>query len=200
MIWHVKLTRHRLVTRMKKIIGAGILLSFFGCATQQTSTTTFLAQEKAVVQVCIRTVSGMSVPDRFTVDPLTGQSPMRAATQCYADQLKSVAHLSAYSHSYLVDQYADYLTRLMASQDRGEVPKENAIAWYGQAWNLFRKSIDEADAKIATQNRKEFFRRLAVASAALAEQERQRAAADAANRPVLCTYTGIYTQTGVICH
>lgn len=170
-----------------------------GCATQQSATTTFLAREAAVVQACIPSVAKMTLPERFTVDPRTGRSPMRGATQCYADQLKNVAFMQSYPHSQIVTVYADYLTRLMAQQDRGEIEQASAIASYAQAQTLFRQSIDAADARAAAQGRRDFGQRLAALGAAVAEQDRQRVNAAAANRPVTCTVHGVYTQNTMIC-
>lgn len=181
-----------------KIVGLAAVAVLAGCASQQSPTKTFLAQEAAVVQACIQPVAKMTLPERFTVDPSTRRSPMRGATQCYADQLKSVSLMTSYPHDRIVMAYTDYLVNLMAAQDRGEIEQASAIATYQQAQVWFRQSIDAADAQVAAQNRRAFAGRLATLGAVVAEQDRQRVNATA-SQPVTCTLHGVYVQNTMIC-
>jgi hypothetical protein len=170
-----------------------------GCATQKKSTQAFLEKEAAVVQACIQPVFKMSLPTRFTVNTDTGRSPMRGATQCYADQLKNVAFMTSYQHREIVVTYADYLTRLMEQQDRGEIEQASAISIYQQAQTWFRQSIDAADAQVDKASRRAFADRLAFLGSTMAEQDRQRVNAAASSQPVTCTTHGIYAQNTMIC-
>lgn len=124
---------------------------------------------------------------------------MRGPTQCYADSLKNVATMQSYNLP-IVMTYTDYLVRLVTLQDRGEIDRDTAIALFGQAQTLFRQAIEASDAKVAAQSRRDFGMRLAALGTVIAEQDRQRAAAAAANRPVVCTLTGVYVQNTVVCH
>ena len=87
-------------------------------------------------------------------------------------------------------------TRRTAAADRPD-------ALWSMEGSLRRRgftTIAGADAQRAEQGRRQFMDRLAVLGATYAEQDRQRAAAAAANRPVVCSVTGVYVQNTVVCN
>ena len=108
--------------------------------------------------------------------------------------------MTSYPHASLVGEYADFLIQLTGARDRGIITTPIALEAYQQTSTLFRQSITNADARLDAEARRELGRNIAVFAVAMgavaAEQDRQRMA----NRPVVCTLTGIYVQNTVVCH
>jgi hypothetical protein len=171
-----------------------------GCATQNSATKTFYVQENSISRACLAPYTKMSAEQRFTVDTQSGRSPISSFTRCYSDQIKAAAQMTQYPHAATVNAYADYLLRLTAAQDRGEIERSAAIISFRQAAKLFDQSIASADAQQAAQARRAFADRLAMLGTAIAEQDRQRVNNAAANRPVVCTSTGVYARNGFVCN
>lgn len=105
-----------------------------------------------------------------------------------------------YPHAEIVTAYTQYLTQLGFSVDSGSIAPADALASYQQTSKNFNEAIAGADAQRAEQGRRQFMDRLAVLGATYAEQDRQRAAAAAASRPVVCSVTGVYVQNTVVCN
>jgi hypothetical protein len=185
---------------MRKIIGVMIVGVLSACATQHDVTKAFQAQEKKVADMCLVPVMQLPAEARTVVDARTGRSALTNAAWCYSNQIKSVARMTNYPHAALVGDFADYLTRLTTARDRGIVSTPIAVAAYQQTAGLFRQSIVDADARLEAQARKQVADRIAtfglLMAAVSAEQDRQRAA----NRPVVCSLTGVYVQNTVVCN
>lgn len=186
---------------MRKTISAVFACALAaGCASPRDTTKAFIAQETQVTHMCLDPVLQLPFEARVTVDPRTGRSPFSNAAWCYSNQIKSVARMTSYPHANLVGDFADYLTRLTAARDQGIVSTPIALAAYQQAAGLFRQSIVDADARLEAQSRRQLADRIAtfglLMAAVSAEQDRQRAA----NRPVVCTLTGVYVQNTVVCN
>lgn len=171
-----------------------------GCAAQPTSTKSFFARENAISATCLAPMAAMTPLQRFTKEEAWGISPATKYFACYSDQVRAAANVMRYPHAGIVNSYADYLVRLGAAVDNRTVSADVALASYRQMSTLFNESIAAADAQAAAQARRDFADRLAALGTFVAEQDRQRAAAAAANRPVVCSVTGVYVQNTVVCN
>lgn len=186
---------------MKKTVCSVLVCAMMaGCASPRATTKAFQAQETQVANMCLGPVLALPLEGRVAVDPRTGRSPFTNAAWCYSNQIKAVARMTGYPHAGMVGNFADYLTRLTAARDQGIVTTPVALSAYQQAAGLFRQSIIDADARLEAQSRRQLADRIAtfglLMAAVSAEQDRQRAA----NRPVVCTLTGVYVQNTVVCN
>lgn len=123
--------------------------------------------------------------------------------ECYSSEINSLAVASAYPHTRFVFAYTEELKRINGMLDRKQVYPEVASAAYARAIATFRQGILQEDTLIAAQQkaeRRKIFDGLAAFGAIMAEQDRQRVQSAQANRPVVCTLTGVYVQNTVVCN
>lgn len=188
---------------MKTKVILMLIVSFLaGCATPQNTTKKFFAQESAIARSCLAPTAQMTAEQRFTVDPATHKSAMTTFVDCYSNQVLTVANMMQYDRIDIVYAYLGYLDRLTSAIDQGRIDTPTALASFRQTSKLFNQSIAVADtqqASQASQSRRDFADRLAAFATVVAAADRQRAATAAATRPMLCTSTGVYTQSTVIC-
>lgn len=184
---------------MKRILVV-LLFGLAGCSTQPPATKAFYAQERVIAASCMGPLEGMTGDQRFTVDPVMHSAPISRFIQCYSGQVRATASMTRYQHKDVVFSFTDYLDSLAGGIDRGAIDKPAAWSAYTQSFKTFSQSLASADERVSAQARKQFMDRLAALGSAYAEQDRQRAAAAAANRPVTCRLTGVYVQNTVVCN
>lgn len=161
--------------------------------------TEFYKQEAIVARVCLEPLEGKTQEARLQVDPITHRSMFTNSARCYGNQIQNVVTALNYPYGPLVEQYSNYLIRLSESRDRGQIDTATALQRYRQASIEFRQLITIADQQRQAAAMREFASRLQVFAQTMAviasEQDRTRQA----NRPVICSSTGVYRVSGIIC-
>lgn len=159
----------------------------------------FYKQEAIVTRICLEPLEGKTQEARLQVDPITHRSLFTNSASCYASQIQSVVEALNYPYGPLVTQYSNYLVQLSESRDRGLVDSATALQRYKQSSAEFRQLITIADQQRQAAAMREFASRLQVFAQTMAviasEQDRTRQA----NRPVICSSTGVYRVSGIIC-
>ena len=184
---------------MRSVLAISTLI-LAACTTPQNATKDFYARDLEVTKICTAPLYALPVVDRFTVSAQTGRSPFANAAWCYANQIQAVVAVTKYPNAAMVRDFSNHVVRLTEARDRGIIDTKTAIDSYNQSAALFRQSIAVADSQSQQASSQDLARRIAIFTSAMAavtaEQERQRRA----NRPVVCTLTGVYVQNTVVCH
>lgn len=188
---------------MRKVIAIILATGWLsGCATPQDKSKDFLAQSEALFNACAKPFGELSFDERFIVNPIIHRAPVSTIMECYSSDINNAATASAYPHAGFVFAYTQELARINRLLDQEKIGQEVASKAYARAIQAFREAIAQGDGLLAAQqkaDRRQFFNGLAAFGAVMAEQDRQRTQAAQANRPVVCTLSGVYVQNIVTC-